>query len=220
MVLEKVFLRKVYIYRIICLFCSWYSKIAKIDAYVTCHFQEILKENMSSLNLYIPPSGWRCSIELQRDKIGKNWHWKRRLYSCFMSFPFCISKETAKKSFNTKDVIFKGKCRYKEFTLSLHYQRCMQRFLKVNMAMYLYISNHRNQQILFLLIFTIYSKFYKKKECDHKIKINIGHLFPYYHHEWEEIISNLLNFSSFFRLIIFLCCCRKIWNKGPHVLWS
>ena len=35
-----------------------------------------------------------------------------------MSFPFCISKETAKKSFNTKDVIFKGKCRYKEFTLS------------------------------------------------------------------------------------------------------
>ena len=116
MVLEKVFLRKVY--KNICLFCSWYSKIAKIDAYVTCHFQEILKENMSYLNLYIPPSGWRCSIELQRDKIGKNWHWKRRLYSCFMSFPFCISKETAKKSFNTKDVIFKGKCRYKEFTLS------------------------------------------------------------------------------------------------------
>ena len=72
--------------------------------------------------------------------------------------------------------------------LSIEKQRSMQRFLEIKVAMCLYISNHRNLEIIYPVLLRSISnlhhlEFYKDIEFEHKIKINIGHPVPYYHHE-------------------------------------
>ena len=72
--------------------------------------------------------------------------------------------------------------------LSIEKQRSMQRFLEIKVAMCLYISNHRNLEIIYPVLLRSISnlhhlEFYKDIEFEHKMKINIGHPVPYCHHE-------------------------------------